>query len=180
METDKVPGPSVSEPEADEGPIRLLQTLGWAFLPPAFASAIYGILDVFAGMESGTAIFAATVFSLVLIFSPKSRLLDWIGLCFTTAAVGLFAVGNPATWVLGGVATLFAVLTIFDEGVPGWWKRFLLSGIYTLTAGLAAVVFLVPVWATLGLALLYMFCYLIVRLMPIGLLARASLMDDDS
>lgn len=181
MQTEPLPRP---DPDADEKPdyepVKLLRTLSWVFLPPAFASFSYAILLFFAGPATGAAIFFSVLAVLALLFSPERGYMDWYGLCFTTAGVGLIAIGHPLTYLLGGVVLFFAALTAFDEHVGLKPKRkLLLLGTYALTAGLTACVYLISAWATLGLALLYLFLHVMFRLLPLGLLARAVVMEDD-
>lgn len=185
MRTDTTPKkpacPSGGEDERKQAPTSLTETLAWSFLPPAFAALVYGLLDVFAGMAPSTAMFMSVLFTLVLIFSPERRMSDWHGLCFITAAVGLFAIGHPASIVVGGIVALFALISVFDEEVRLDWKgRLALVAIHLFTAGLASAVYLVAVWATLAVFTVYLIFYAMIRLMPVGIIACDTCMDDDA
>lgn len=172
--------PSVDIENGEYEPVQLYRTFGWAFLPPAMAALVYGALSALGWFAPSTAVFFSVLFVGALLFSPEKTCLDWYGLCFSTIAVGLIAIGHPLTHLLGGLAALFALLTVFDAylGLQGR-DRALLTGSYVLAAGLSAIVYAIASWATLGLAALYLFLHLSVRLLPIGLAAKASLLEDD-
>lgn len=170
--------PRVNEEEPEQESIYLLRSLGFAFLTPAFAALIYGVSWLILGLSSETAMGASVVFMAVLLVSPDKRDVDWFGLCFMTGAVGLFYIGSPISKIFGGLTCFLALLTLIDADTDKNYKRkFLLVGIYLMNAGLAVVVYEVPAWGALVLVFTYMIFYLAVRLLPIGLMARASFID---
>lgn len=170
--------PVVPNENSHGEPVYLLRTFGDTFTPPAFAALIYGISYLVMGLSAGAAAGASVVFMAILLTTPEGRPLDWFGLCFVTGAVGLLHLATPLAYVFGGICILFALMTLFDANTGKSHKRkFLLFGLYLLNAGLATIVYQVPIWATLGLTFMYMIFYVSIRLLPLSLLSRSSLMD---
>lgn len=171
---------SSHEEKPDYEPVRLYRSLGWAFLPPAYAASVLGLFGDFLGASPGTGALFAGLAVLSLLMGPDRQLMDWYGLVFATVATIAFVAGEPLGLILGTVAVLFTLLTVFDELAELDGKgKMLLTGIYGFSSGLTVLIFLVPLWTTLGLSLLYLFFYLMCRLLPLGLKARASLMQDE-
>ena len=161
-------------------PVRLYRTFGWTFLPPAMAALACGAVGMLGWFEPNTGIILSIFFVGALLFSPEKAHLDWYGLCFSTASAALFVIGHPVSYALSGLAALFAILTAFDEysGLRGK-ERAVLLALFVLTASLVWIAYAIAPWATFGLGLAYLFLHLSVRLLPIGLAAKASLLEDE-